>query len=78
MKRKAKFPDMESDLKSLDERLQEAEIKLAFLEREIEEYKEGVGLLHELLGRLEKKVQDLKDGEESSRKLDEFWKPEEP
>jgi uncharacterized coiled-coil protein SlyX len=59
-------------------RLQEAEIKLAFLERELEEYKEAVGLLHERLARLEKQVRELKEAGESSRKLEEFWKPEEP
>ena len=62
----------------LETRLHEAEYKLAFLERELEEYKEALGLLHDLLTRLEKQVQDLKEASESSRKIEEFWKPEEP
>jgi uncharacterized coiled-coil protein SlyX len=61
-----------------EERLQEAEIKLAFLERELGDYKEAVDSMHEILTRLEKQVQELKDGEESSRNIEEFWKPEEP
>ena len=69
---------MESDHPNGDARLQEAEIKLAFLERELEEYKEAVGSLHDRLARLEKQVEGLKDGQESSRSLDEFWKPEDP
>ena len=59
-------------------RLEEAEIKLAFLERELGEYKEAVDSMHELLTRLERQVQELKDGEESSRNIGDFWKPEEP
>jgi len=69
---------MENQDASLVARLHEAEYKLAFLERELDEYKEAVGLLHDLLTRLEKQVQDLKEGAESSRKMEEFWKPEEP
>jgi uncharacterized coiled-coil protein SlyX len=65
-------------MENQEERLQEAEIKLAFLERDLEEYKEAVGSLHDRLAQLEKQVQKLQDGEESSRKLEEFWKPEEP
>jgi len=61
-----------------EERLHEAEYKLAFLERELEEYKEAVSLLHERLTRLEKQVQELKDGAESSRTMEDFWKPEAP
>ncbi len=59
-------------------RLQEAEIKLAFLERELGEYKEAVDSMHALITRLEKQVQELKDGEDSSRGIEEFWKPQEP
>ena len=62
----------------LEIRLQEAEIKLAFLERELGEYKEAVNAMHDLLTRLEKQVQELKEGEDSSRNIEEFWKPEEP
>jgi uncharacterized coiled-coil protein SlyX len=61
-----------------EERLQEAEIKLAFLERELETYREAVDTMHDLLTRLEKQVQELKDGEDSSRDIEEFWKPESP
>ena len=61
-----------------DIRLQEAEIKLAFLERELETYKEAVNAMHDLLVKLEKQVQELKDGEDSSRGMEEFWKPQEP
>ena len=59
-------------------RLQEAETKLAFLERELNEYKEVVDSMHTLLTRLEKQVQELKNGEESSREIGDFWKPEAP
>ena len=69
---------MENNGTPLEIRLQEAEIKLAFLERELGEYKEAADSMHGLLTRLEKQVQELKDGEESSRNIEEFWKPEEP
>jgi uncharacterized coiled-coil protein SlyX len=68
---------MENPLENLEARLQESEIRFAFLERELEAYKDAVSHLHERLMGLEKRVRELKDGE-SSRKLEEFWKPEEP
>jgi uncharacterized coiled-coil protein SlyX len=69
---------MDNAAENLETRLQEAEIKLSFLERELGEYKDAVDSLHALVSRLEKQVQELKDGEDSSRNIEEFWKPESP
>lgn len=40
-------------------RLQDAEIKLAFLEKELGEYREAVDALHAELTRLERRVREL-------------------
>jgi uncharacterized coiled-coil protein SlyX len=69
---------MESPLANLDSRLLDAEMKIAFLERELDEYKDVVNEMHTLLTRLEKQVQELKDGKDSTRNVEDYWKPEEP
>ena len=62
----------------LESRLQEAEIKLSFLERELTEYKDVVNELHALLAKLEKQVKELKEDKDSTRTVEDYWKPEEP
>jgi uncharacterized coiled-coil protein SlyX len=53
---------MSSDPDHLESRLQETEIRLAFLERELDEYKEAVNQLHGLTARLEKELTELLAG----------------
>lgn len=47
-------------------RLQEAEIKLAFLEKELADYREAVDELHAELSRLARRVKALEAGEEAA------------
>jgi uncharacterized coiled-coil protein SlyX len=49
-----------SDSEHRDSRIQETEIRLAFLDKELEEYKEAVHTLHTRLEQLEKTVEALK------------------
>jgi|GEM_PF-3947668 len=49
-----------SDDHTLDNRVQETEIRLAFLEKELEEYKDAVQTLHARLENLEKTVAVLR------------------
>lgn len=48
------------DAEPWDDRLQETEIRLAFLDRELGEYKDAVQTLHARLEILEKTVESLK------------------
>jgi uncharacterized coiled-coil protein SlyX len=52
-------------------RLREAEIKLAFLERDLDEYKEVVQELHLRLARMEKAVRDLEAAREAAQRPDQ-------
>ncbi len=49
-----------SDATYWEHRVQETEIKLAFLDKELDEYKEAVQTLHSRLELLEKTVERLK------------------
>lgn len=52
------------DSAHLDSRLQETEIKLAFLEKELDAYKDAVQDLHARLDRMEKAVKALRNSRE--------------
>jgi len=50
---------IQSQIHNLEERLEEAEIKCAFLEKESEEHREAAQILHTRLSLLEEKVRQL-------------------
>jgi uncharacterized coiled-coil protein SlyX len=59
------------DLAALETRLQESEIKLAFLEKELDEYKEAVQTLHHRLEEVTNLVNALRnEGQDSGGGVD--------
>ncbi len=53
------MPDTSEEIRQLQQRLQETEIKCAFLEKETKEYGDAVQTLHARLSILEEKIRRL-------------------
>jgi prefoldin subunit 5 len=62
---------MHPDNEHMEAHVQETEIKLAFLEKELEAYKEAVQELHARLTSLEKTVRELGDAAGSAQDASE-------